>query len=77
MGAFNSTNNRLIRAKESRIIAEKCQNGVKRIRIAKPKPDSPEVIYSRPRETLIGDQVGHCTFSQLMVNNSIIIPSLL
>ena len=49
-------NGTMISAKPSKIIGERCHKGVKEIKVAKTKVDSPIFKYSRPTRTSIGDQ---------------------
>ena len=49
-------NGTMIAAKESKVIAERCHQGMKEIRIGKPKPDAPIFKYSRPTRIRIADQ---------------------
>lgn len=43
-------------ARKSKIIAERCHNGIKEIRVAKPREGSPILKYSPPNTIRIGDQ---------------------
>ena len=43
-------------AKESTVIAERCHNGIKEIKIAKVKINSPTFKYERPTQVRFGDQ---------------------
>ena len=54
VGRFD--NETMISAKPSTVIAERCKRGLKEIRIAKPKPNSPTFRYSHPTRLRIGDQ---------------------
>ena len=47
---------RMIAAKPSKILAERCNKGIKEIKVAKPKEDAPILTYSRPNRLRIGDQ---------------------
>ena len=49
-------NGTMIAAKESRVIAERCNRGMKEIRIGKPKQNAPIFKYTRPTRTRIADQ---------------------
>ena len=49
-------NETMIAAKPSKVIAERCNRGMKEIRIGKPKENSPIFRYSRPTRIRIGDQ---------------------
>ena len=49
-------NGTMIAAKPSKIIKERCHEGIKEIMISKPKTNSPVFTYSRPTRTSIGDQ---------------------
>ena len=49
-------NETMISAKPSKVIAERCNQGMKEIQIAKPKPNTPTFRYSRPTRIRIGDQ---------------------
>ena len=42
-------------AKQSKIIGERCRNGIKEIKVAKAKPDSPILKFSRPNKIRIAD----------------------
>ena len=46
----------MISAKPSKIIRERCRNGLKEIKVAIPKDDAPLFRYSRPDRLRIGDQ---------------------
>ena len=46
----------MIEAKPSKVIAERCNQGLKEIRIAKPKVNAPTLRYSRPTRIRLGDQ---------------------
>ena len=46
----------MIAAKESKVIAERCHQGMKEIRLAKPKINAPTYKYNRPTRTRIADQ---------------------
>ena len=48
-------NGRMISSKASKIIAERCNEGIKEIRVAKPKDNEPSLKYSRPDHLRIGD----------------------
>ena len=48
-------NERMISAKASKIIAERCNDGIKEIQVAQPKDDEPSLKYSRPDHLRIGD----------------------
>ena len=52
----NFRNGTMLAAKPSKIIAERCNHGMKEIRIASPKPHATTVRYSRPSRIRIGDQ---------------------
>ena len=49
-------NETMIAAKESKIIRERCNKGIKEIKVAKPKKDKPTFKYERPTRLRIGDQ---------------------
>ena len=46
----------MISAKPTKILAEKCKNGVKQLKFAKPKMDAPALKYQRPNFLRPGDQ---------------------
>ena len=46
----------MISAKQSKIVSERCNRGIKEIRTAKPKDDKPSFKYQRPNRLRIGDQ---------------------
>ena len=46
----------MIAASPSRVIAERCNQGIKQIRVAKPKSDAPIVKYDRPNLIRIANQ---------------------
>ena len=46
----------MVAAKQSKIVSERCNRGIKEIRIAKPKDDTPYFKYQRPDCLRIGDQ---------------------
>ena len=46
----------MISARPTRVVAERCRNGMKEIQIRKPKKDSPVFKYKRPDRIRIGDQ---------------------
>ena len=48
-------NETMMAAEPSKVIAERCNHGLKEIRISKPKPNSPTLRYSRPTRIRIGD----------------------
>ena len=54
IGSFE--NGTMIAAKSSKIVEERCHNGVKEIKIAKPKENSITYKYQRPTRVRIGDQ---------------------
>ena len=45
----------MISAKSSKIVQERCNQGIKEIKVAKPKIGSPNLKYSRPGRLRIGD----------------------
>ena len=47
---------KLIAGKPSKIIGERCHNGIKEIKVARPKYNSPVVKYDHPNRIRIGDQ---------------------
>ena len=49
-------NGHMISAKTSKIIAERCNKGIKEIRLDTPREDEPSLKYSRPDRLRIGDQ---------------------
>ena len=49
-------NGEMISAKASKITAERCNKGIKEIRVATPKENEPSLKYSRPTRLRIGDQ---------------------
>lgn len=49
-------NNTMIGAKTARIKAERCLNGIKRLQVTRPKPQSPVYKYSRPNRLRAGDK---------------------
>ena len=49
-------NGTMIAAKESKVIAERCHQGMKEIRVGKPKQNAPIFKYTRPTRTRIADQ---------------------
>ena len=49
-------NGQMISAKASKIIAERCNKGIKEIRLDAPRKDVPSLKYSRPDRLRIGDQ---------------------
>ena len=49
-------NGEMISAKTSKIIAERCNKGIKEIRVATPKENEPSFRYSRPTRLRIGDK---------------------
>ena len=50
---FNGT---MIAAKQSKILAERCKNGIKELKFAKPKKNAPTFKFERPNHLRIGDQ---------------------
>ena len=54
VGSFK--NGTMIAAKASRIIGERCNQGMKEIRIAEPKRNAATFKYSRPSRVRLGDQ---------------------
>ena len=49
-------NQKMIAAKPSKIIAERCNRGIKEIKISKPKPNAPTLKYERPNSISLGNQ---------------------
>ena len=49
-------NGTMIAAKESRVIAERCHQGMKEIKVARPKTDDPIYKYNIPTRIKIADQ---------------------
>ena len=49
-------NGTMIAAKQSRIVRERCNKGIKEIKIAKPKENAIIYKYQRPTRVNIGDQ---------------------
>ena len=47
-------NGEMINAKRSKIIKERCHQGIKEIKIAKPKPYAPIVRFTRPNRIRFG-----------------------
>ena len=47
---------RMIAAKESQVVKERCKKGIKEIRIARPKHNGPTFKYQRPDRLRLGDQ---------------------
>ena len=50
----------MIAAKPTKIIAERCQNGIKDLKFAKPKKSAPTLKYQRPNHLKPGDQPTIC-----------------
>ena len=46
---------KMVAAKSSKIISERCNNGIKEIKVAKLKLDDPILKFSRPDRIRIGD----------------------
>ena len=51
----NFENGTMIAAKESKVIAERCHQGMKEIKVARPKPNGSIFKYSRPTRIRIAD----------------------
>ena len=49
-------NGQMVAARPSKILKERCNKGIKEIKIAKPKNGAPTFTYSRPTRLWIGDQ---------------------
>ena len=49
-------NEKMVAAKPSKIIRERCHRGIKEIKIATPKPNAPILKYTRPNRIRLGDQ---------------------
>ena len=47
---------RMISGKESKIVSERCNKGIKEIRIATPNDGRPTLRYQRPDRLRLGDQ---------------------
>ena len=48
--------NIMIKGRESRVIAERCNDGIKEIQLSKVDSDAPTFRYRAPGKTFIGDQ---------------------
>ena len=46
----------MVRGKPAKIIGERCNDGIKEIKISRIRPDAPTFKYSRPTRVNIGDQ---------------------
>ena len=49
-------NEEMVAAKPSKIIRERCHRGIKEIKVAKPKSNSPTLTYKRPNNIRLGEQ---------------------
>ena len=49
-------NGQMLSARKSKIVSERCNKGIKEIKIARPKSDGPSFKYQRPDRLRIGDQ---------------------
>ena len=52
----NFQNGVMIAAKPTKILAERCNNGIKELKFAKPKKNAPTFKYERPTDIKPGDQ---------------------
>ena len=49
-------NEQMISGRRSKIIKERCRQGVKEIKLAKPKKDAPIMKFTRPNRIRLGDK---------------------
>ena len=52
----NFQNGVMIAAKPTKILAERCKNGIKELKFAQPKENAPTFIYEKPTHLRPGDQ---------------------
>ena len=57
----------MLQGKESRILAERCSNGIKEIRVAKPKAGSPVLKFNRNTKRHIYDATTIDNYEKKMV----------